>query len=325
MRANLCEFVLRLYRGSRECEATRFMDWALDLTRTLIPFDSAVWAIGVTGVGVHSAHLHHLPAGMFRRWESESRNNTELSALIDRPGRDAPRRSSAGAPVKSGEPPPAHPGFLKFCRHYDIHHTLCTTTENPLTHLHHFLCLYRGHAHPAFSTEDQELKAFLAPHLVEARNNNLAAYFGTYKEAAYRSAICDRFGLLHQTEPGFADLLQAEWPEACLPYLPAELNELITKNRKLVFQGTSIVVKTVPLGDLVHLQAKRQGRSGQLSPRERLITKHLVSGETYKEIAQALDISPSTVTKHVNAIYKKTGARNRMQIAKIIEGAKRRG
>ena len=317
MRANLCEFVLRLYRGSRECEAARFMDWALDLTRTLIPFDSAVWAIGVTGVGVHSAHLHHLPAGMFRRWESESRNNTELTALIEGCGMEATCRSSVGAP--------AHPGFLKFCRHYDIRHTLCTTTENPLTHLHHFLCLYRGGAHAGFSAEDQELKAFLAPHLVEARNNNLAAYFGTYKEAAYRSAICDRFGLLHQTEPGFADLLQAEWPEAHPPYLPAELNELITKNRKLVFQGTSIVVKTVPLGDLVHLQAKRQGRSGQLSPRERLITKHLVSGETYKEIAQALDISPSTVTKHVNAIYKKTGARNRMQIAKIIEGAKRRG
>ncbi len=55
MRANLCDFVLRLYRGSRECDAARFMDWALDLTRALIPFDSAVWAIGVAGVGVHSA------------------------------------------------------------------------------------------------------------------------------------------------------------------------------------------------------------------------------------------------------------------------------
>ncbi|MHB1585476.1 MAG: helix-turn-helix transcriptional regulator [Acidiferrobacteraceae bacterium] len=317
MRATLCEFVLRLYRGSREREAPRFMDWALDLTRSLIAFDSAVWGIGVAGVGVHSIHLHHLPAGMFRRWESEHRNNAELTALIEGCGAERTHRSSISAP--------AHPDLLRFCRRYDVHHALCTTIENPVTHLHHFLCLYRGHAHVAFSAEDQEFKAFLAPHLVEARDHNLAAYFGAYKEAAYRSALCDRFGLLHQMEPGFTELLQVEWPEAHPPYLPAGLNELIARHRKLVFEGDSIVVKTAPLGDLVHLQAKRQGRSGHLSPRQRLITKHLILGETYKEIARALDISPSTVMKHVNAIYKKTGARNRMQLARLIERAKRRG
>ena len=96
----------------------------------------------------------------------------------------------------------------------------------------------------------------------------------------------NRFALLHQMEPGFTKLLQLEWPETHAPYLPAGLNGLIARHRKVVFQGDSIVVKTAPLGDLVHLQAKRQGRSGQLSPRERLITKHLVLGETYKEIAQ---------------------------------------
>ncbi len=318
----MCDFVLRLYRGSRECDAARFMEWALDLTRALIPFDSAVWAIGVAGVGVHSAHLDHLPAEMFKRWESERRNNAEFTALIEGSGTEATCRSSV---ARSANAPPAHRHFLEFCQHYEIGHALCTTTRNAVTNLHHFLCLYRSAAHKAFSANDQEIKMFLAPHLVEARNNNLAAYFATYKEAAYRSAICDRFGLLHQTEPGFTDLLQAEWPDVRHPYLPAELNELITRNRQRVFQGASIVVKTAPLGDLVHLQAKRQNRSGQLSARERLITKHLVLGETYKQIAHALDLSPCTVTKHVNAIYKKTGARNKTQLAKIIEEAKRRG
>ncbi len=325
MRANLCDFVLRLYRGSRECEAARFMDWALDLTRSVIAFDSAVWAIGVAGVGVHSAHLDHLPAEMFKRWESERPHNPQLAALIEGPPPETTHRSRAAVPERTGNPSLSHQRFREFCAQYDIRHALCTTTQNTVTHLHHFLCLYRSAAHQAFSAKEREIKAFLAPHLVEARNNNLAAYFGTYKEGAYRSAICDRFGLLHQTEPGFTDLLQAEWPEVRPPYLPAELNELIAKNRTLVFQGESIVVKTVPLGDLVHLQAKRQNRSGQLSSRERLITKHLILGQTYKQIAHALDISPCTVTKHVNSIYKKTGARNKMQLAKIIEGAKRRG
>lgn len=257
MRADLCGFVLRLYQGSRECDAARFMDWALELTRALILFDSAVWAIGVAGVGVHSAHLDHLPAEMFQRWESERPHNPQLAALIEGSPPETTHRARAAVPERTGNPSLSHQRFQEFCTQYDIRHALCTTTQNTVTHLHHFLCLYRSAAHKAFSAKEREIKAFLAPHLVEARNNNLAAYFGTYKEAAYRSAIGDRFGLLHQTEPGFADLLQEEWPEVRPPYLPAELHEPITRNRQRVFQGASIVVKTAPLGDLVHLQAKK--------------------------------------------------------------------
>jgi len=315
MYANLCDFVLRLYKGSREHDAARFMDWALDHTRSLVPFDSAVWAIGVAGVSIHCAHLHQLPTEVFRRWEARRKTDAELNNLVEAPDGQtvtrsfyAPSASTLDGDVKHG-----------------IRHALCTTARDDTTRLHHFICLYRSSTDVVFSEEECGLKEFLAPHLIEARHNNLIAHFNRHKQGAYLSGICDRFGLLHQVEPGFEELLRGEWPDARLPYLPAEIASAAAKGRQTVIETVHIVFKLVPLGDLMHIQARKMSRHIRLSARERLITKHLVAGDAYKEIAQALKISASTVTKHVNSIYKKTGAKNKTQLAKIIETAKQKG
>ena len=202
---------------------------------------------------------------------------------------------------------------------------MCTTPRDDATRLHHFICLYRSSTDKAFSEEERGLKEFLAPHLIEARHNNLVAHFNRHKQGAYLSGICDRFGLLHHAEPGFEELLRGEWPDARLPYLPTEIGSAAAKGRQTVIETAHTIFKLAPLGDLTHIQARKMSRHIRLSARERLITKHLVAGETYKQIAQTLNISASTVTKHVNSIYKKTGAKNKTQLAKIIETAKQKG
>lgn len=106
MYANLCDFVLRLYKGSRERDAARFMDWALEHTRTLIPFDSAIWAIGVAGVSIHSAHLHQLPAEVFRYWETRRKADAELNDLVEAPEGQTVNRSFRAPSARSGTPPP---------------------------------------------------------------------------------------------------------------------------------------------------------------------------------------------------------------------------
>jgi len=54
-------------------------------------------------------------------------------------------------------------------------------------------------------------------------------------------------------------------------------------------------------------------RSLGLSPRECEILDLLASGQSNKELARTLDISPNTVKTHVARVYEKLEARNRVQ------------
>lgn len=52
-----------------------------------------------------------------------------------------------------------------------------------------------------------------------------------------------------------------------------------------------------------------------LTTRERAVVQFLIKGETNKEIARALMISPFTVRGHVQSVARKLGCRNRVEIA----------
>ena len=54
-------------------------------------------------------------------------------------------------------------------------------------------------------------------------------------------------------------------------------------------------------------------RSLGLTPRECQILERLASGQSNKELARALDISPNTVKTHVARLYAKLEVRNRVE------------
>jgi DNA-binding CsgD family transcriptional regulator len=59
-------------------------------------------------------------------------------------------------------------------------------------------------------------------------------------------------------------------------------------------------------------------RSHALTVREREIAGLLIAGRANKEIAAALDLSPHTVSDHLKAIFEKTGARSRGEVASRV-------
>ena len=58
-----------------------------------------------------------------------------------------------------------------------------------------------------------------------------------------------------------------------------------------------------------------------LTRREREVLALMASGETSKEIARALDISPRTVERHREGVLAKTGARNALELAIALSEA----
>ncbi len=55
----------------------------------------------------------------------------------------------------------------------------------------------------------------------------------------------------------------------------------------------------------------------RLSIREREIAEHVARGMKNKNIAQSLNISENTVKRHLQSIFTKTGARDRLELAVI--------
>ncbi|KRE30450.1 hypothetical protein ASG80_16990 [Agromyces sp. Soil535] len=60
------------------------------------------------------------------------------------------------------------------------------------------------------------------------------------------------------------------------------------------------------------------GVTGLLTPRERTVLQYIVAGRTYREIARELFIGEKTVSTHVSSLLRKTGARNRVELALLV-------
>ncbi|WP_430647504.1 AAA family ATPase [Agromyces sp. GXS1127] len=60
-----------------------------------------------------------------------------------------------------------------------------------------------------------------------------------------------------------------------------------------------------------------------LTRRERELLPYIVDGRTYAEIAALLTISEKTVSSHISNLLRKTGAANRVDLARMVEGRAR--
>jgi DNA-binding CsgD family transcriptional regulator len=65
-------------------------------------------------------------------------------------------------------------------------------------------------------------------------------------------------------------------------------------------------------------------RLPELTPRERHVAVHVADGSTDREIARNLGISPPTVHKHLEQIYRKLGLTNRASLAALIHETSRK-
>lgn len=75
--------------------------------------------------------------------------------------------------------------------------------------------------------------------------------------------------------------------------------------------------KKTPNPDTGQAGTEKSGR-GSLSPRERDILDAIIAGETSKETARRLSLSPRTVEVHRAHILKKLGARNTADLLRRV-------
>jgi DNA-binding NarL/FixJ family response regulator len=97
------------------------------------------------------------------------------------------------------------------------------------------------------------------------------------------------------------------------------LNEAIfhVRNYGAVPMSPAIARKILGLLQTTSMQPRRDAISGILSTREHTVLQHLVEGLEYKQIAEKLFISPTTVRTHIANIYQKLHVTSKAQAIKL--------
>ena len=322
MPLDLSQFLLGLYGLAPRLPSPAFCDAAFGLLERSVPFDSALWGTFTrtpTGPRPHSGHLHHLPAQMLVEYERVKQHDVVNQQLIARPGR------TAAVSLRRAERR-AHPDVVAHARRWGMEHTLATVLlESPLN-LYTVVSLYRNDPDRPYGAKERKFKQTVMPHLVAAWHMNALQFLDAPvrpQGASPRArAVVDRFGVIHNADPGLADLLRRELPRWQGPGIPPSLlPDPSGDERQHV--GEAIVIRCLqPLDDGRYVVCVRPRLPADaLSAREREVAREFATGKTHREIAALFGTSPATVRSQLQAVYTRLGVGTKVELARRLEDA----
>ena len=308
----LSTLLLEIYRQCRTIDSNEYQESVLQLGKSAISFDAALWASGVMtqqGPAIQSLHLHQRPQAMIDDYMKIWKDDIILPKAL----------GSVGTTFSVSTADYQSAAALDYLKTWDLGSVLSTISVDPLTQLLTVISFYRSQANAAFTEDERQLKEFLMPHFVETWSNNRLAHMLSLSETGqrlnYSSAAVDAHGLLHASDDRFAKILRDEWTDWYGPSLPERLATHLTNNQGRAFIGQRIVIRSNPFKDLIVLRARPKATYDKLSVREQQISQLFTSGQSQKEIARSLSISPATVNNHITAIYAKLGINDKAQLA----------
>ena len=286
----------------------------------LLPFDSGVWVIGALDQGClvsYDAYVHRQPVGFMENYSRVVHEDHLLEQLMCAPGHTVDLYGGL-----SRETWITQEVYQEHCRIYGIEHAIATSILDPEVGIFSFISLYRKDFDRPYSPRERALKPLLTVHLVAAERLNRQLDIRRRKsgiESRESFGSCDASGLLLYCERRFAQLLRRAWPRWQGPSLPQELVKTAGGEEPRRYSRGGCRFRTILWGDGLMVFGRALSALDRLSPRELEIARELATGNAYKQIARRLRISPSTVTNHVNAIYRKLGVSSRSQLVKILE------
>ena len=319
VKLELNRLLLELYRLTGSRPSAAFSASAFELLAGTIGFDSGLWGtftLSPDGPRPHSLYLHNLASRMVDEYERVKQYDTLNQQSVAQCGRTL---NVSLAQVEKT----THPLMVAHARRWKMEHTLATMhLESPLN-LYTAFCVYRAATRRPFSERERALTERIVPHLVQAWHLNELHYLdapaASGEHAPRARALIDRFGILHNAEPGLGPLLQREVPGWQGPAIPSTMLAMLHEPAK-EFRGGAVVVsvlRELPDRRLL-IMVRARAPVDTLTRREMTVAREFASGKTYKEIAHALKTSPSTVRTQIQTVYEKLGVRTKVDLAKHV-------
>lgn len=298
------ELLLAIHEASHAHSAERFRQWAMRELRRYLDFDFAIWGAG-DGVArnIHTVSILDQTPQLFETWEPVKHEDQFAHLVIGNTGRTWTLSDLPGA-VRDSR------AYNEHWRLYHARQMLSTMEIDAQSGLHVFLTLCREHHRADFSSQDRQLKGLITRHLFLAARHNSHLQLCRHNDAG-AMAMVDRFGRIHNCGFAFADMVAEEWSAAARRQLPIRPH-MFPNGR---YDGRALSVSFMPLDDRFIARAAPLGLHHKLTAREREIAAHYAGGNSYKQVARLLGISPWTVRNHLQAIYEKLGISDKAELA----------
>ncbi len=317
------DLLLELYRLAQDAPAEEFQTRVLNAVREKLAFDSALWAtgaIGPEGATPHAIFVYRQPPDMMENWGRIKPRDTLIYEAFNSLGRtvNGALGSDPGWQARLSADMQAH------IKRYGMEHSLMTMIATPLLRLYTAVSFYRADPGQPFTEAERLFKQNLMPHLAEAWNISRFGFVNSARnngtQASHGRAICDSKGVLYNADRNFVGFMLAEWPDWGGPQLPLELLKTLSSNSPRRYTGSHTVISVETLSNMELLSARKTSAIDGLSSREHDVAALFAKGADYRAIAEALHIAPVTVRNHLQNIYTKLGATNKIEMARLMHG-----
>jgi DNA-binding CsgD family transcriptional regulator len=305
--------LLELGHLARSVPAGAFLEQALHRVRELIAFRSGFWGLAVDvdpegAPTIYQAQLLGLPPEFTTAWLALAAQDDYGRAIRTRRG-IVHRGSDTGAELPAA--------VRDFDRRFGIDHAMALALEDPSTGHGFFMCLYRGKDEAPFTDDEARCFDVLVRHLLQLWRFALqdALRAGPRGEID-RVGIADRDGRLVHLGAQLFDWLCERWPGwdgRQLPQplqLPAGVALHVAEN-----DGYSWLLLETAESD------SGAGIAVRLSPSRLRVARLFAQGQSNKEIARQLGLSPATVRTYLRDAYLQLGVRNKVELGEALDDA----
>ncbi|WP_341961027.1 LuxR C-terminal-related transcriptional regulator [Pseudomonas sp. RC10] len=316
------DVVLNINTSAFEADAEVFQEQVLNQIDQVIGFDRAWWGImspTAAGFTLLSSYQANLPDSYVEKWQTCT-GDDRLAMSVN----DAPTRT-----VRFGtQELHSTEGLYEINADVGNKYALCTAYRLPGRDDDFlFLSLFRCGRSAAFDKSDVWAKQFLMPHVNLAWRHNLSRRQDHYAGAADASTVMScvfvdlQFAVL-DPPPRFRELVRSVWPHWCGPTLPEPLIQgLLNVPRGSAVRFARLGFTLKPAGGLSLLSISAVSALDSLTPRESQVAAAFACGQSYKEIARSLGLSPATVRHYLREIYAKLGLTDKVELANLVHHA----
>lgn len=310
------ELLLNLYRAAYNLSLVDFQNLALNTLQKSLPFDAAWWGLASAeedDIHVHFSYKINLPEGSERLVNLTGGNNIVAHTCRQNIGQTI----NFDTELLNKDPSIA---FKFSIQELNINQLLCTQlldrAKAPI--VWSIIALIRNSVQNPFTEEERLLKQKITPHLTQMMHINrfsqLTELRSRLTSVTSLTGIINGYGIVHTYEAGFGKLLRLEWPNWGGVLLPEEVRAGTILGK---FVGNKLIIQFESLDAYTLVTLSKRSKLDLLSPRESVISAEFSKGNSYKDVAAQLNISPTTVRNHLRNIYQKLNISSKMELARL--------
>lgn len=304
-------FISQLYREAPQVPLADFSVWALDLLQQVISFDGAIWGTGnIESRKFHTQASVDVPLEIFDTLLAYSDINPLVESLI------ATNDTAINMQDVVNDEQFYQSTLYQECfKPFSIERILSAVHANERAGIFTLLTLYRYDREHVFTEQEKAIQSQLLFHLLSAASHRqiIALTEPSIVPTTMQSAICDAQGHYHAVQTSFLDMLEDHLQGPIGYKFPLDI---INDSGEYLYGD--LLFSQQQLGELYRINVRLKSPLDDLSLREKQVVDGICQGNTFKQIARTLTLSPSTVSNHLYRIYMKLGINTRSELIELV-------